>query len=247
MAVIFDFRHTRMSNSLLKSLSVLPDPENMGIAIGISLLSCTRVEIHVISCLLSVYGRHLWFPTYTDVGPSSHYSLRVARPRKHGCNRWKFVAILYTSWDTRNFLSAFGLWPPSLISDIPGRRTVFPSVFPCCPTTKTWVHVGISLLTCIRAEIYVISCLFPVYGRHLWFPTYPDVKQSSQKPLRVARSWKHGYSHWNFFAILYTSWDTRYFLSAFGLWPPSLISDIHRRRTVFPLLTPCCPSSKTWV
>ena len=39
MAAIFDFRHTRTSNSIPISLFVLPDPENMGEAVGISLLS----------------------------------------------------------------------------------------------------------------------------------------------------------------------------------------------------------------
>ena len=30
MATIFDFRHSQTSDSILISLSVLPDPENMG-------------------------------------------------------------------------------------------------------------------------------------------------------------------------------------------------------------------------
>ena len=59
MAAIFDFRHTQMSNSLATSLSVVPDPENVGIAVGIPLLSCIRAEIYVISCLLPVDGCHL--------------------------------------------------------------------------------------------------------------------------------------------------------------------------------------------
>ena len=28
-----------------------------------------------------------------------------------------------------------------------------------------------------RAEIFVVSCLIPVYGCHLWFVTHPDVRQ----------------------------------------------------------------------
>jgi hypothetical protein len=39
MAAIFDFQHTQTSDSIPASLSVLPYPENMGIAVGISLLS----------------------------------------------------------------------------------------------------------------------------------------------------------------------------------------------------------------
>ena len=133
------FLHTRTSDSLPTSLSVLPDPENVGIAVGIAFLSCIRAKTYVISYLLPVYVRHLWFPTYTDVERPSHQSLRVARSRKQRCSRWNCFAILYTSWDMRYFLSTSGLWPPSLISDMLRRRIVFPLVFLCCPTAKTCV------------------------------------------------------------------------------------------------------------
>jgi len=39
------------------------------------------------------------------------------------------------------------------------------------------VAVGISLLSCMRAEIYVISYPFPVSCRHVCFTTYPDIEQ----------------------------------------------------------------------
>jgi len=42
MAAIFDLRHTQTSDSIHTSLSVLLNPNNMGIAVGISLLS--RIE-----------------------------------------------------------------------------------------------------------------------------------------------------------------------------------------------------------
>jgi len=38
MAAIFDLRHTQTSDSIPTSLSVLPNPKNTGIAVGISLL-----------------------------------------------------------------------------------------------------------------------------------------------------------------------------------------------------------------
>jgi len=41
MAAIFDLRQTQASDSIPTSLSVLPNPINMGIAVGISLLSCS--------------------------------------------------------------------------------------------------------------------------------------------------------------------------------------------------------------
>lgn len=59
MAAIFDLRHTQTSDSIPISLSVMPDLENMGLAVGISLPSCIRAEIYVISYLLPVNGRHL--------------------------------------------------------------------------------------------------------------------------------------------------------------------------------------------
>ena len=52
MAAIFDFQQTQTSGSILNSLFVLSDPENMGVAVGIAWLSCTRAEIYVISYLL---------------------------------------------------------------------------------------------------------------------------------------------------------------------------------------------------
>jgi len=40
MAAIFDLRHTQTSDSIPTSLSVLHNPKNMGIAVGIMLLLC---------------------------------------------------------------------------------------------------------------------------------------------------------------------------------------------------------------
>ena len=48
IAAIYDFQHTQTSDSILSSLFVLSDPENVGVAVGISLLSCLRAEIYVI-------------------------------------------------------------------------------------------------------------------------------------------------------------------------------------------------------
>jgi hypothetical protein len=59
MAAIFDFRHTETSDSIPTSLSVLPDLDNLGKAVGISLLSSMQAEIHANTYLLPVPGRHL--------------------------------------------------------------------------------------------------------------------------------------------------------------------------------------------
>ena len=68
MAAIFDFPLIRTLGSLRSSLVALPDRENMGIAVGISLRSRIRAEIYVIQYLLPVNDRHLRFPTNPDVG-----------------------------------------------------------------------------------------------------------------------------------------------------------------------------------
>jgi len=52
MAAICDFSLFRTSEILRSSLIGLPDLENMGIAVGISLLSCIEAETYVISYLL---------------------------------------------------------------------------------------------------------------------------------------------------------------------------------------------------
>ena len=59
MADIFDFRHTPTSDSVPTSHSVLPDPDNIGIAVGISLLTCIWADIYVISFVLPAIGHHL--------------------------------------------------------------------------------------------------------------------------------------------------------------------------------------------
>jgi len=63
VAATFDLRNAQTWNRIPSSLSVLSDPENMGLAVTISLLSFILAEIYVISYLLPVNGRHLWFTT----------------------------------------------------------------------------------------------------------------------------------------------------------------------------------------
>ena len=63
LSAILDFRHTQTSDSIPTSLVVSLDPENMGIAVGISLLSCIEADISVVLYSLPVYGRHIEFLT----------------------------------------------------------------------------------------------------------------------------------------------------------------------------------------
>ena len=59
-----------------KNLIVRPDPENMCIAVGLSL--CIEADIYVMSYLFPVNGRHMRFTTHPDFAQYSYLSLRVA-------------------------------------------------------------------------------------------------------------------------------------------------------------------------
>ena len=54
------------------------------------------------------------------------------------------------------------------------------------------VALEISLLSCIEAELYVISFPLPVNGSHLLFPTYPDIWQSLHLSPRAASVRSYG-------------------------------------------------------
>jgi len=82
------------------------------VGIFLLLLPCIQIEIYVISYLLPVTSRHLWFLTNLDTRQCLDQSSRVAWHQKH-----RYIAF------------------------------------------------GISLLSCIQAEIYVISYPLPVTGR----------------------------------------------------------------------------------
>jgi len=45
IAAIFDLRHIQTSDYIRPSLVVLPDPENICIAVGNSLLACIRADL----------------------------------------------------------------------------------------------------------------------------------------------------------------------------------------------------------
>ena len=81
-------------------LFVLPDPENIGIAFEIVLLLCIEHEINFVSYLFPVNGHHLWFPTNPYVGQYSP----CCRTPKHGWGRRNFIAIMYRSWHTCNYV-----------------------------------------------------------------------------------------------------------------------------------------------
>ena len=48
MATIFDFQHTHTSDSIPTGLFVLPDPENMGVAIGSMFIASVELKIYCV-------------------------------------------------------------------------------------------------------------------------------------------------------------------------------------------------------
>ena len=71
MAAIFDLPVTMTSESLYYSPTVLLDPENLGVIVGISLLSHFEAEIYDIAFVVPVNGGHLLFTSHPDVGKYS--------------------------------------------------------------------------------------------------------------------------------------------------------------------------------
>ena len=60
MAAISDVPHTRASNSIHTSPVMLPDPENMGLAVESTLLaSDISIQAEVFSCTIPVIGVYL--------------------------------------------------------------------------------------------------------------------------------------------------------------------------------------------
>ena len=170
-------------------------PENKGIALEISLLTCIKAEIYVISSLLPVNGRHYCFVTYTDVGQSSHQSLRSCPSSKTWVQPFEFRC--YHVYELSYKLFPVYFWLRAAIFDFQHTQTwdSIPTSLSVMPDPeKMDIAVGISLLSCVRAELYVIACLVTVNVHHLRFTTYKNVGQYSHKSLCVARSKKHACS-----------------------------------------------------
>jgi len=89
--------------------------------------------------------------------------------------------------------------------------------------------VGISLLSRIQAEIFF----------HINFQLHGSIFEFSFTPHQSSRVAWHRYKRWNFDALVYTSWDTRYSISTSGYRPSSLIYYLPQRSRVFALALPC--------
>ena len=71
---VFDFQHAQTSNSILISLSVLSDPENTDIAVGILLLSCVKLRF----TLPSLQIRQLGFLTSAHLLPAHQHQYSIS-------------------------------------------------------------------------------------------------------------------------------------------------------------------------
>ena len=69
-------RHNFICRAVSAS-SLVARPQNMGIAVGISLLSWIQAEMSIMPYLLPVNGRHLWFPAHLHIGQYLQYCLVV--------------------------------------------------------------------------------------------------------------------------------------------------------------------------
>ena len=93
MAAMIDLPVTPRSESTNTSPTVLLDPENVRVAVGISLISHIQAEIQDIAFVLPVNGGHLRFTSYADIVKCLQFH-RVAGPRNCARgSRWNFVAI----------------------------------------------------------------------------------------------------------------------------------------------------------
>jgi len=123
-------RRTNLYLSLCTSAVLLHDLKNIGIAVGILLLSWLQAQIYVTSSALPVIGRILWYLTYPELGQYSQKCSHDARPRK--------LAEIYVIC-----ISSFGYKPQSLISHSSRQTTVFKS--PWRPSVLTFVPLCCSM------------------------------------------------------------------------------------------------------
>jgi len=94
------------------------------------------------------------------------------------CMTWKIIRISpVVMLDAKKISISLNPWPLpvtdrhlSLLTH-PDTRQCFDQS--CCLTSKTYITVIILMVSCVQAEIYVISYLLPIPGRHLWFFTHP--------------------------------------------------------------------------
>jgi len=99
MAAIFDFVYFQTWGIILISLIGLPDLENMGIAVGISLLSGIEIELR----LISFYQPPSWISDFWFYPTVFLMVLLRSLPRKHRDRHRTCVSITSDSRVTRGW------------------------------------------------------------------------------------------------------------------------------------------------
>ena len=69
---LFEIPVTPTLKSINTSPTMLQEPENFGVAIGMSLLSYIQAEIYDIAYALPVNGGYVWFTGHADVEEYLH-------------------------------------------------------------------------------------------------------------------------------------------------------------------------------
>ena len=138
---------------------------------------------------------------------------------------------------------------PSLIPNNSTRRAVSTVAQSCCLTPKTRVQ-PLKIRCCPVCKQRYTLCLF--YFRLLavffdFWQTQPSDSIPTSLSVFPDPESMHESSRWNFVANMYTSSDIRYVLCTSCWRPVSLIYDIPRLWTVFPLVFPRCLTLKTWL
>ena len=93
MAAIFDFQHTQTSDSIQICLSVLPDHDNLDIAVEISLLSCLQTEIYDIVHMYFRLMAAIFDLRHTETSKSIPTCLSVLPDPENMGSRGNLVAI----------------------------------------------------------------------------------------------------------------------------------------------------------
>jgi len=159
-AAIFDIPLILTLDNVRTNAVMLLDLKNIGIDVGILLLS-RIAALHVISYALPVISRHLWLHTHPDKRQCLNQSSRVAWQRNYRHSRWSCVAVLCKSWEIRHFIFTSDSRPPSLIFHPPWRRHVLAFVLLCCSMQRMRMplklHIIFSICTvrfkCFRFHV----------------------------------------------------------------------------------------------
>ena len=146
-----DFSLPVWSHSTFMSPNGEIDPENIGIAVGILLISCLEAEIHA----FEVWRPPSWVFPLPVWSPSLHIGFSGLLDSQYTSLVAFAVGISYLSSLRAELLAFKVVRPPSWIIPFRFGCTVFGCTSPIgtLDPQNMGLAVGISLLSCLRAEI----------------------------------------------------------------------------------------------